>query len=284
MDRILRGILNDGKIRIFLANTSKSCEKICSLHNLNGVGSDALSRVCSIAAIMGVMQKAGRLTVKIDANGPLKSIIVDADAEGNIRGFVANPELDKKVRKVEEAVGELGFITVIKDLGMKHNFSSQIELQTGGIGQDFSYYFKESEQVPSVVVVGSSLNNNEFTTGALIVQLMPGYKEEDILYVESFARQCPPLGEILKHDDMEGVLKELFPDIEILSTTDVNFKCSCSKGRFIAGVATLPVEDLQEMIEEGKDQEVYCNFCNSSYILTTEDLKYALEIKKDNKN
>ncbi len=282
MDKIIRGILNDGKIRIFLADTSKSCEKICAAHNLGSAASDALSRVCSIAAIMGIMQKNGRLTVKIDANGPLKSIVVDADCEGNIRGYVARPNIDETITKVEEAIGDLGIITVIKDLGMKRNFSSQIELQSGKIGEDFSYYFKESEQVPSVVATGTHITINEFISGALIVQLMPGYQEEDLLYAENFAAQCPPVSDMLKIGDLEQVLSELFPEIKILSTSPVKFACNCSKGRFIAGVATLPVEDIQEMIVDNQDVELCCNFCNTKYILTMEDLQYALKLKTMN--
>jgi len=278
MDKIYRCMLDDGRIRIFLADTSNACKEICERHNLNTTSSDALSRVLSISAIMGIMQKAGKLTIKVEANGPLKGILCDVDYEGNIRGLVYNSSLNEEM-PVEKAIGDKGLITVIRDLEMRVQNFSETELISGKIGEDFSYYFKESEQVPSVVLVGSQVDKHEFISGALILQLMPGYKEENVLYAEHFALQAPKLVDIIKTGDLEGALKELFPDIQIFSTHDVKFKCNCEKGRFIAGLATLPLKDIQEIVNDNKPIEVTCNFCNRKYQLDTSDQLMALNMR-----
>lgn len=284
MDKVIRGILNEGKVRIFFADTSSSCLKICQNHNLGLVATDALSRVLSVAAIMGAMQKDGKLTIKIDANGPLKCIIVDADSKGNIRGFVGNPDLNDDIKKVKDAIGDLGILTVIKDLGMKQNFSSQVVLQSGEVGEDFSFYFKESEQTDSVVSVGTVMNLNGFKSGAFIIQLMPGSTEVDYQYVEAFTKNCPPMSEILKANDLEGAIKELLPEVEILGESPVSFNCNCSKERFIDGISTLSIDEIQSMIAENHEFEVFCNFCGKKYTLTIKDLNEALNRKRMGEN
>ena len=270
MDKIYRGVLNKGKIRIFLADISDTATHICANHGYNYVTSDALSRVLAVASIMGEMQKMGKVTIKIDSNGPLKCIIVDCDNEGHIRGLVSNPNPNSK--SVQEAVGNKGLISVIKDFGMKHNFSSQSELISGGIGDDFSNYFIKSEQVPSFVNVGTNVSDNKFYAGAMIIQLMPGYKEEDVLYVENFAKNTPTIKEILAVNDKIGALNELFPEIEILSESKISFKCTCSKKRFLDSLATLNLDELKDMEKDHKDLEVVCNFCNSKYVINHEEI------------
>ena len=288
MDRVIRGILNEGKVRVFFADISNSCKEICELHNCTPVVSDALSRLLGVGAIMGDMQKDGRLTLRIDSCGPIKLMLVDASADGTIRGFVANPDADvplteRNTLDVSKAVGELGFITVIKDLGMKQNFSSQIELQSGSIGDDFSMYFRESEQVPSLVAVGSVIGRDGLVSkaGALIIQLMPGSDEVDFQYVERLGSILPPMSEILKVEaTMEEKLQELIPEIEILGSKDVRFKCSCSKEKIVASIATLHEDEIKEMIAEGHDFETRCEFCSRTYNITQSDLLESLSIRR----
>ena len=288
MDRVIRGILNEGKVRVFFADISNSCKEICELHNCTPVVSDALSRLLGVGAIMGDMQKDGRLTLRIDSCGPIKLMLVDASANGTIRGFVANPDADvplteRNTLDVSKAVGELGFITVIKDLGMKQNFSSQIELQSGSIGDDFSMYFRESEQVPSLVAVGSVIGRDGLVSkaGALIIQLMPGSDEVDFQYVERLGKMLPPMSEILRVEaTMEEKLQELIPEIEILGSKDVSFKCSCSKEKIIASIATLHEDEIKDMIAEGHDFETRCEFCSRTYNITQSDLLESLSIRR----
>jgi len=290
MDRVIRGILNGGKVRVFYADISNSCKEICELHNCTPVVSDALSRLLSVGAIMGDMQKDGRLTLRIDSCGPIKLMLVDASSTGTIRGFVANPDADVELTErntldVSKAVGELGFITVIKDLGMKQNFSSQIELQSGSIGDDFSMYFRESEQVPSLVAVGTKIGRDGLVAkaGALIIQLMPGAEEVDFQYVERLGKYLPPMSEILSVEaSMEEKLLELIPEVEILGSKEVSFKCNCSREKIIASIATLHEDEIKEMIEEDHDFETRCEFCSRTYTITKEDLIESLRIRHGN--
>lgn len=286
MDRVIRGIMQEGKVRVFFADVSESCREICEMHGCTPVVSDALSRVLSVGAIMGTMQKDGKLTIKIDSCGPVKLMLVDANADGNIRGFVANPVADINLegkRKVSDVVGELGVITVIKDLGMKQKFSSQIELQTGEIGEDFSMYFRESEQVPSLVAVGSKIGEDGKIAfaGGLIIQLMPGADDVDFQYVENLSRNLPPMHVILETEgSMEDKLQFLIPELEILGDKEIHFVCNCSKEKIIASIATLNVDEILDMINENKDFETRCEFCSRVYNITKEDLEESLKLKR----
>lgn len=293
MDHVVIGLIKEGRIRVYATDTSLTSKEICKLHRTTPVVSDALSRTISIGAMMGKMLKNGKLTIKIQGNGPIKLIVVDASYDGKVRGLVTNPnvELPRNARgklDVGKAVGDLGVLTVIKNNPLKQNFTGDVILQSGEIGDDFSYYFLKSEQVPSVVAVGAIIGKDYSveTAGGMIIQLMPTATEEDYQYVESLAKRLTPITELIrKHRDMKLVLHEIFPDIEILSSEPITFACSCSKERFVAGIATLESKEILEMIKVDKGCEIRCDFCNRYYYLNENDLKRSLEIKlgkKDN--
>lgn len=293
MDHVVIGLIKEGRVRVYAVDSTLTSKEICKSHHTTPVVSDALSRTISVGAMMGKMLKNGKLTIKIQGNGPIKLIIVDASYDGKIRGLVTNPNVELPLNSkgkldVGKAVGDLGVLTVIKNNPLRQNFTGDVILQTGEIGDDFSYYFLKSEQVPSLVAVGAVIGKDYSVevAGGLIIQLMPTATDDDFTYVESLAKRLTPITELIKkHHDMKLVLNDIFPDIEILSTEPIEFECSCSKERFVAGIATLEAKEILEMIKVDKGCEIRCDFCNRYYYLTELDLKRSLEIKlgkKDN--
>jgi len=282
MDKVIRGILNEGKIRIFIADTSKTSEEICQIQSSHPIVSDVLSRLISVAAIMGAMQKNGRLTIKMETNGLLKNAIVDVDYLGHTRALVNTKEIDPDEDDFDKVVGNgLGFLSVAKDLGLKHNFSSQVLLQSGKIGDDFTYYFKESEQVDSIVSVGTIINSKEFRSGALIIQMMPDATDVDYQYVEGVVKNLPSMKEILQVNNLEGALLELFPELEILGSNDVSFACNCSKERYYNSLALLDLKELEELASEDGITAT-CNFCHKQYRFTKADIEKIILLKREN--
>ena len=285
MDQVIRGTSCEGRVRIFISDVSATAAEICRRHQATPIAADALSRLIAVGAIMGIMQKYGRVNVRIEANGPLKALLVQANDRGQVRGYVANPQAEVSLneqgqRQVGRAVGDLGVLTVIKELGMKQDFASQVTLQTGEIGEDFSYYFYTSEQIPSVVAVGTRIqeNGSVAVAGAFLAQLMPGAEEGDIQVVESIAKNLPPLAGWLESGDYQH-FETMDPSFVQLETKPISFHCSCSHERFVQGLTVLHNDELQEMIQAQHNQEVQCNFCGEKYVLTPDDLQEAFRRK-----
>ena len=285
MDRVIRGILNGGKVRIFLADTSITSKKICKIQSEHPIVSDILSRLISVGAIMGAMQKDGKLTIKMETAGLLKSIVIDANYKGDIRALVNSVDIPLEENDFDKIVANgLGFLSVAKDLGLKHNFSSQVLLQSGKIGDDFTHYFKESEQVDSVVSVGTIINEKKFKSGALIIQLMPGADDVDYRYIEGLVYQLPNMKEILRVKDLNAALIELFPEIEILGESPVRFKCNCSKSRYRNSLKLLSTAELKNILDDDKYEaiEATCSFCYKHYTFTKEEIRKIIEEKEKN--
>ncbi|MDD3422769.1 MAG: Hsp33 family molecular chaperone HslO [Bacilli bacterium] len=290
MDQLLIGLIKDRPIRVYLVNSSASSKEICALHHTTPVVSDALSRLVSVGAMMSGMlkDKKSSLTLKIMGNGPIEQLLVVATAKGTVRGFVSNPNVSLPLNKkgqldVGKAVGDLGVLTVIKEMGLVRDFTGDVILMSGEIGDDFCYYFMKSEQTPSSVVVGAIINRDQSvkTSGGMIIQLMPSAEEEDIVYAENVTKKITSISKML---DAEGDVTKLATsifgsDLDILEVSPIKFQCDCSKERFIRGIATLTRKEIAEMLEEDHGCDIKCEFCNRNYHLTEADLMEALKIR-----
>lgn len=293
-DQLTKALVLDGRVRVYAARTTDLVREAQRRFNLSPTASAALGRVLSVASIMGSMLKSDQemLTINILGDGPAGSIVVDAMANGNVRGFVANPEEDLPPRAdghldVGGFVGSNGFLTVTKDLHMEDNWSGTVELQNGEIGLDFAYYFTISEQTPTAVSVGVRVGKNGLceTAGALIIQMLPDAEETDIAICEHVLSGLKPMSEIIEeYDDasMAQLIKDMFEDARILETTDVRFQCTCSKESTRRVLATLPKDQLKAMLEEDHGAQVTCNFCNSVYDFDEKDLQDMLEKQEEN--
>ena len=286
-DYIIRATAANDQIRAFAAVTTQMVETAREHHNTSPVATAALGRLLTAGAMMGSMMKGEKdvLTLQIKAGGPLQGITVTADSQGNVKGYVGNPDVcipanSKGKLDVAGAVGP-GFLTVIKDMGLKEPYSGQVMLQTCEIAEDLTYYFATSEQVPSAVGLGVLMNKNNTVrqAGGFIVQLMPFAEEEVISRLEQNVQKISSVTNLLEEGHTpESLLEKVLEgfDVQINEKTDTRFHCNCSKERVEKALISIGRKELNEMIQEGKPIEMNCHFCNTNYNFTVEELKEIL--------
>lgn len=286
-DYIIRATAANDQIRAFAAVTTNMVETAREHHNTSPVATAALGRLLTAGAMMGAMMKGEKdvLTLQIKAGGPLQGITVTADSQGNVKGYVGNPDVcipanSKGKLDVAGAVGP-GFLTVIKDMGLKEPYSGQVMLQTCEIAEDLTYYFATSEQVPSAVGLGVLMNKNNTVrqAGGFIVQLMPFAEEDVISRLEQNVQKINSVTSLLEEGHTpESLLEKVLEgfDVQINEKTDTRFHCNCSKERVEKALISIGRKELNEMIQEGKPIEMNCHFCNTNYNFTVEELKEIL--------
>ena len=286
-DYIIRATAANDQIRAFAAVTTEMVETAREHHNTSPVATAALGRLLTAGAMMGSMMKGEKdvLTLQIKAGGPLQGITVTADSQGNVKGYVGNPDVcipanSKGKLDVAGAVGP-GFLTVIKDMGLKEPYSGQVMLQTCEIAEDLTYYFATSKQVPSAVGLGVLMNKNNTVrqAGGFIVQLMPFAEEEVISRLEQNVQKINSVTNLLEEGHTpESLLEKVLEgfDVQINEKMDTRFHCNCSKERVAKALISIGRKELNEMIQEGKPIEMNCHFCNTNYNFTVEELKEIL--------
>ncbi|MCI8321104.1 MAG: Hsp33 family molecular chaperone HslO [Dorea sp.] len=286
-DYIVRATAADSQVRAFAITAGELVETARRRHNTSPVATAALGRLLAGGAMMGSMMKneTDMLTVKVRGNGPLGGMTVTADSRANVKGYVEHPDvlLPAKNGKLDVggAVG-IGILQVIKDMGLKEPYVGDTMLVTSEIAEDLTYYFASSEQVPSSVGLGVLMekDNTVKCAGGFIIQMMPFAKEETISKIEENLKTVTSVTELLDRGyTPEKILEELLGNVglEITDTIPAQFSCGCSKERVEKAVASIGRKDIQDMIDEGKDIEVKCHFCNSAYNYTVEDLKRILK-------
>ncbi len=288
MDYIVRATAAQGQIRAFASTTKETVEKARSLHQTSPVATAALGRLLTAGGMMGVMMKGDKdiLTLQIRGDGPIGKITVTADAMANVKGYVNNPEVLIHAKPngkldVSGAIGR-GMLQVIKDLGMKEPYSGQCELQTGEIAEDLTYYFATSEQVPSSVGLGVLLDrdNTVKQAGGFIIQLMPFTQDEVIDRLEKRLAGVSSVTAMLEEGKTpEDMLAYLLGDLglEITDTIPTGFHCGCSKERVEKAIISIGKKDIREMIADGKPAEVNCQFCNTTYTFSVDELKELMK-------
>ena len=286
-DYIIRATAANDQIRAFAAVTTEMVETAREHHNTSPVATAALGRLLTAGAMMGSMMKGEKdvLTLQIKAGGSLQGITVTADSQGNVKGYVGNPDVcipanSKGKLDVAGAVGP-GFLTVIKDMGLKEPYSGQVMLQTCEIAEDLTYYFATSEQVPSAVGLGVLMNKNNTVrqAGGFIVQLMPFAEEDVISKLEQNVQKINSVTNLLEEGHTpESLLEKVLEgfDMQINEKMDTRFHCNCSKERVEKALISIGRKELNEMIQEGKPIEMNCHFCNTNYNFTVEELKEIL--------
>lgn len=283
-DYLVRAIGFNGQVRAFATNTTETVKEAQRRHNTWPIVSAALGRSMTASVMMGAMLKGDdKITIKIEGNGPIGPMIIDADAKGDVRGYVTNPHVHFDLNEhgkldVRAGVGTEGALTVVKDLGLRDMFSGQTPIVSGEIAEDFTYYFATSEQVPSSVGLGVLVNpdNTILAAGGFIIQLMPGCEEETIDAIEKQLASIEPVSKMIeKGYSPEQILETVLGEgnVQILSTLPVQFQCQCSKERFGAAIIGLGVQEIQEMIEEDGQAEAQCHFCLETYHFSKEELE-----------
>lgn len=288
MDKLAIGLARNGNVRIYSVVTTDLTNEARERHDLWPTSTATLGRTMAAGLMMGAMLKGKeeKLTIQINGDGPIQSVMVAANSQGDVRGYVGDPHVmlsynDTHKLAVGVAVGS-GFLRVTKDMNLRSDFVGTVDLVSGEIAEDFAYYFSVSEQTPSAVSLGVLVDtdNTVISSGGLIIQLMPGHTEEDILVTEKALESLKPVSDLIKDGETaESMILGLYDDAKVLDTRDVRFKCDCSRDRMMNGLATLKKEDILEMIEDNEEVETVCNFCNEKYIFTVDDLKEIINDK-----
>ena len=284
MDYIVRAVAADKQIRAFAITSREMVETARQHHNTSPVATAALGRLLTGGAMMGVMMKGEKdmLTLMMKGDGPINGVTVTADSKGNVKGYVGNPNVLIPANyagklDVGAAIG-YGTLTVIKDIGLKEPYVSQVLLGTSEVAEDLTYYFASSEQVPSAVGLGvlMSKDNTVKQAGGFIVQLMPFADEEVINKLEERVNNISSVTEMLeKGMTPEDILKEVMGDMDVEFTDKIEtgFVCNCSKEKIAKALASISKKDMDEIINDGKEIEVKCDFCNTTYKFSVEELQ-----------
>jgi len=286
-DYLIKALAYDGQVRAYATDTTETVGEAQRRHYTWPTASAALGRTMTAGVMMGAMLKGEeKITVKVEGGGPIGAIIVDSNAKGKVRGYVTNPQThfdlnEKGKLDVRRAVGTNGTLTVVKDLGLREHFSGQVPIVSGELGEDFTYYFASSEQVPSSVGVGVLVNpdNSILAAGGFIIQLMPGTSEEVVAKLEKQIEQTPPISKLIQQGlTPEEILESLLgkENLRILDKMPVEFECNCSKERFSAAIISLGKQEIKEMIEEDGKAEAVCHFCREAYHFSREELEQLL--------
>jgi molecular chaperone Hsp33 len=291
-DYMVRATAANGAIRAFAVTARDLVEIARKAHDSSPVMTAALGRLLSAGAMMGAMMKGDNdlLTLEIQGDGPGGGLVVTADSKGNVKGYpkvpvVALPPRSDGHLNVGAAMGN-GMLRVIKDMGLKEPYVGEVDLQTGEIAEDLTYYFAASEQIPSVVGLGVLVDKDGsvLQAGGFIVQLMPFTSEEIISKLEGSLATLEPVTKMLERGfTPEVILEEVltFFDVEFNDTMPVRFSCNCSKERITKALISVGKKGLQEMIDDGEPIHVNCHFCNTNYTFDIEELKEILKCSKD---
>jgi len=287
-DYIVKALAFDGDIRAYAAVTTNAVQEAQTRHYTWPTASAALGRTMTATAMMGAMLKGEqKLTVTVDGHGPIGRIVADADAKGDIRGYVTNPQTHFPLNEqgkldVRRAVGTDGTLTVVKDVGLKDYFSGSSPIVSGELGDDFTYYYATSEQVPSSVGLGVLVNpdNSIKAAGGFIIQVMPNAKEETIDKVEKAIGNMTPVSKLIDQGlSPEELLTEILgkENVKFLETVPVKFECNCSHEKFLNAIKGLGEAEIQVMIDEDHGAEAECHFCRAKYQYSEAELKGLIE-------
>ena len=290
-DYVIRATAANGSIRAFAASTRNLVQHAREIHHTSPVASAALGRMLTAAAMMGGMLKGEKdlVTLQIRSLGPLKGIVVSGDSHCRVKGYVFNPNVDIPCKypgklDVSGAIGE-GYMSVIKDIGLKEPYAGRIQLVSGEIAEDLTYYFAQSEQVPSAVGLGVLVDTDTSIrqAGGFMIQLMPDATEEVISALEQRLNTIPYVTDLLDmgktpEDILEMILGDM--DLKIMDKVPAEFYCNCTKERVEKALISIGRDELEKIINEDKKANLHCHFCSKEYDFTEEELRTLLESAK----
>ena len=295
-DHLVRAITADGMVKAVAVTTKELTERARQIHKTLPVATAALGRMLAAGSMLGNALKGegSSVTLRINGGGPLGTLLVVADKEGNVRGTVDEPWVDIPLREdgkldVGAAVGVDGTLTLIRDLNMKEPYVGSVGLLSGEIADDLASYFVESEQIPTAVGLGVLVDRDQSVkvAGGYIIQLLPGAGEDVITKVEGGIFSSGSVTKILtENDDPEAMLRMLLSDfeVEILEKEPIEYRCDCSRERMERALISLGPEELRALIDEQGDAELSCRFCDQKQHFSREELEEMLGNMAKKKN
>lgn len=289
MNKLVRTISEDGTLYALALNSTEMVREMQSIHNTSKVCSAALGRLITAGSMMGVLLKGEKdtLTLKMSGSGPASPVVAVANSKGSVKGYIGDsrvnmPLNDKGKLDVSGAIGRDGFLSVIKDLGMKEPYCAQIPIVSGEIAEDITAYYAASEQTPTVCALGVLVDpetENVLLSGGFLIQLLPTADEETITKVENGLKGIKPVTTMLAEGlTPEEICRAVLPEfnMQILDEEDVRYECDCSKERVTAALISAGRDGLLEMAED-EETEVVCHFCNKKYVFPKESILKLLK-------
>lgn len=284
-DYIVNAITSDGAIRVIAAVTTALCEEARRLHDFSPTACAAVGRALTAAAMIGGTLKGGEdtLTLQFVGDGPMGRVIAVSDSKARVKGYAGDGTVDLPLKKnghldVGGAVGRNGYLSVIRDFGLKEPYVGQVELVTGEIAEDLTYYYAKSEQIPSAVALGVVIDTDLTvkSAGGFIIQLLPGALDEDIDRVEAAIAEVGEvtklIGEGRTPKDITKMLLKGY-EIEYLDEMEPLYHCDCSRERMERALISLGKKEIEDMITEDGKAEVCCRFCGKRHLFQKEELE-----------
>ena len=294
-DRIVRAISTDGLVQAAAICSRDLVERARNIHQTLPTATAALGRALTGASMMGNALKGqgASVTLQFKGNGPLGTVLAVSDAEGNVRGYVTNPQTDLPLRSdgkldVGTAVGHEGTLTVIKDLNMRDPYVGTVDLLGGEIAEDIAGYFVESEQIPTACALGVLVDRDQSvrSAGGYLIQLMPGATEDTIVKVEGGIMAASAVSALLEKDaDPEHLLRTVMSDFElkILESDPVEYRCYCSRERVERALISLGADELEGILRDQGSCRMTCQFCDAVYEFSGDELRALIDGLRRNK-
>ncbi len=280
----MRGMTIDGFVKAVTIRSTQTVRRGAEIQKTTPNATAAFGRALTAASMMGNMQKVenGSMTMQIKGGGPIGTIVCVSDPIGNVRGYVTQPNVplaEKYPGKLDvgATVGTDGTLTIIRDLQMKEPYVGSVPLVSGEIGDDVTCYFAQSEQTPTACALGVLVDTDLSVkvAGGYLIQLLPGAPEETIAKVEEGIKRAGAVTAMLEQGmTPEDILGAVLGDLGVvfMETTQVEYRCYCSRERVTAALISLGKKELSEIAEEGKTFPVECQFCDTVYEFTPEDV------------
>ena len=288
-DQIIKFLAYNGKISVVCSSTTNLVEEARKLHDLSPLATAVMGRVLTITALIGseMKNKTDKLTIQIKGNGPIGKIVAVSDNTPHVKACITNPHADLPLNEFEKldvggAVGNQGFINVIKDIGLKEPYIGISPLTSGEIAEDFANYFQISEQKQTAVALGVLVDKDGVrSSGGYIITPMPDATEEEISKVEQLIFQAGAISKMLDNNlSLKEIAQKVTGDenVQVIdSSIEPVYECECNKERFADGLMTLGKEQLTELIEEDEKAQIQCQFCNKKYNFNKEELEEILK-------
>jgi len=288
MDKLIRAISENGEVKLTVVSLRDTAERARMIHRTLPVVTAALGRALAAASMLGarIKEPEGSLTLRINGGGPIGSIIVVSDPEGNVRGYVQNPAVELPRRPdgklpVGEAVGRDGLITVTKDLGFGDPYVGSARLVTGEIAEDLTAYYVESEQVGAAVALGVLVDRDQsvLAAGGYILELLPGAPEETLTALEQNVAATGPVTDTLKDHGPEALVEKVLAGFapRILEEVPIEYRCYCTRDRVAGALLSAGEEAVLEMIKAEEDTVITCQFCDRVHRFTSAEIKALTE-------
>lgn len=291
MDEIIRAITADGFVKAYVVNSTEVVREAQGLHQTGKVASAALGRTVTAALILAndMKNETDRVSVQFRSEGPIGNVVAEANGKNEVKGFVGNPRVALPLRPdgkldVGGALGHKGTLTIIRDIGMKEPYVGTVELISGEIAEDISYYYMQSEQIPTVLGLGVLVAQNFaiLSAGGFMIQLLPGAPDSIIDRIEENVKNLPASisSLIAEGKNAAEILSMLLSgfDYQILSKKETLYRCDCSRYRVETALISLGRTEIEKMIAEEETTEVCCHYCNKKYHFSKEDLEMLLRL------